>query len=110
MADAPCSICPRTKDEHDSPDVHHEYNTEGRLIQKSIKPPPRPSVQRQAVVPIESGVALRLVTRLKEKGLIDDLDYLYVIVGEGNAGSDAESTDGRTLMGDRIDRSTSAPG
>lgn len=86
--DQECGICGLKRDEHG--DSRHEFNAEGILIPKAAPEPPRqqPPSERGAALLKDptTGVMLRTVERLIQKGLLEGDDLVYIF-GGGNANS-----------------------
>lgn len=106
--DEVCGVCNTTRENHG--DKHHAFSKDGELI--PLKPgmparrqPPAPRGSMPAVMEAQStGLLLRLIERLAQKGLLDGPD-LFMIFG----GSDAPPARGSAHNRDSSDSESQEP-
>lgn len=80
-----CGICGCTKEEHNHPDIHHQFSETGQLVPKG--PTRRPA----AGVELTRGdVVLRLITVLRAKGVLtsEDLNLIFPEASSGQSNTD----------------------
>lgn len=92
-----CAVCDTTREEHG--DKHHAFSLDGELIPLKPGMPPR----RQAPTPrgampmnLESqttGLLLRLIERLAQKGLLEGPDMVMIFGGPNVAPARGSATD-----------------
>lgn len=81
-----CGVCPLTREEHDSDDVKHEFNSEGNLVPKTKKQR-RPDAEHVIRVRAEQTTAARLAAVLHSRGVLSELDLVFVLTGGRDGGN-----------------------
>ena len=82
-----CQVCPLTRADHDTDMVRHKFSEDGQLVPKTQKKP-RSDAEHVIRVRSEQTTAARLAAVLHSRGVISDLDLVYVLTG-GRDGGDA---------------------
>lgn len=73
-SDELCKICTFTREDHNSPNIHHAFSTDGQLRQK---PTPKP-----VAIPPGAAMTVRLTSLLRDRGLISEEDFQWVLSGD----------------------------
>lgn len=85
-----CEICTLSRDDHQSPNIHHLFSTDGKLVPKKVEKPKPANAAAHFVVGPEQVTAARLAAILHNRGIINDTDLVYVLMG-GQDGSNLAS-------------------
>lgn len=88
-----CEVCGLRRAEHEDANIHHEFSEDGKLHPKKKPVPPDYRGGPTIRVEPEQTTAARLAAILHTRGIIDDVDLVYVLTG-GHDGSDAPVRDG----------------
>lgn len=86
MADSTCAVCGQLRSFHDNLSIHHQFSTDGQLIEKPIQRKSPANAREHIIAPSNEPVAVRLAAVLHTKGVFDDGDLVYVLTGGDRPG------------------------
>ncbi|MCA1806273.1 MAG: hypothetical protein LC687_00110 [Actinobacteria bacterium] len=101
MSKEVCGVCTFSKEDHESPEIHHEFNTAGKLVPKKKVMPPSPAASLP-LLPLS-----RLLVVLERKGVLTEDELTWILSGHGATSPD----DGQSrVIGDYPARATTRTG